>query len=364
MPAPTTSHTAGPRTNSGSTPGAGRSTCPFIHGPPARSPCARGAPARASRRPGRCAPPTGPARRRSRATRCSGGRGNASPSPPPGTRESAPSRADSTVRRRSSTSARQRVQARRCASRAGSWGSAGSAASASRSGSGCGRPGDGSRRGGTVASPTPIAGGPYPAVDHSSRYRAASRSRRRSAGGSGRRRTRAGARSEPAERACRARRPPRPRRRPGPARERGARCGVPGPVGHPQVADAGAEPVGDLPAGDADEPPRERAALEVEGVAAAPGADEDLLGDVLGIVVRAEGAQGDRVDRRGPAVVGVAQGRGVAGGEPPRQRVVGVRLARLRDRPRGRSLGRRGRPGSVGAPSVIDAILSSPWPLP
>jgi hypothetical protein len=79
------------------------------------------------------------------------------------------------------------------------------------------------------------------------------------------------------------------------------------------------QPVGDLPAGDPDEPGAERAPLRVERLPAPPGADEHLLGDVFGVVVSLEAAQGDGEDHPAVAVVRLAQGGGVTGGEPPVQ---------------------------------------------
>lgn len=71
----------------------------------------------------------------------------------------------------------------------------------------------------------------------------------------------------------------------------------------------GCRRVDDLPARDAHEPGAEGAAFGMETVPAAPGAEEHLLGDVLGFGGVAERASGHGVDERAP--VPLRRGEGV-----------------------------------------------------
>ena len=114
-------------------------------------------------------------------------------------------------------------------------------------------------------------------------------------------------------------------------RHRGA-AGPPGPIGDVALPESGREPVGDLPAGDADQPAAEAAPGRVERGSSAPGPHEHLLGDVLGVVVGGQTAQRDAVDRAAMPVEGLAQRRRVTRGEPVVER---VRRARTRWSTRG-----------------------------
>lgn len=98
---------------------------------------------------------------------------------------------------------------------------------------------------------------------------------------------------------------------------RGGRLqGRAGRHGQVEPARAGGERVGDLPAGDADQPGGNSSACGVVPGAAGPRGEEDLLGDVLGLPEVAQRAGGQVVHETAPAPVGQGEAVRVAPPDP------------------------------------------------
>src|SRR6478735_10071486 len=95
------------------------------------------------------------------------------------------------------------------------------------------------------------------------------------------------------------------------------------PVG---LAGPGRSCVGDLVAGDPDQPGREGGRARGQRVTAAPRGDEHLLGDVLGVVAVPQRTQRVGVHERGPAVVDLLEGGLLTGDQTSGERPDGVVL--------------------------------------
>lgn len=137
--------------------------------------------------------------------------------------------------------------------------------------------------------------------------------------------------------------------------------GRPGRDGQVEPARPGRERVGDLTAGDADQPGGDGPACGVVPGAAGPRREEDLLGDVLGLPGVAQRTGGQVVHEAAPAPVGQGEAVRVAPPDPAADLLVRERVL---ERARGPGREHVGRAGCCAHDDSASSPLPGARPLP